>query len=321
VSDPANLHVIFGSGQVGSLLARDLAAAGARVRVVRRSAGPAPEGGELARGDATDPGFCRAIARGASAVYHCMNPAYSTRLWAEQVPRFAENLVAAAGAGGARLVVLDNLYMLRPTGGRPIDEDTPFGPVSRKGEIRARAARRYLEAQARGEARVVVGRASDFYGPGGEGSHFGPTFWKGVFEGKPGNLVIPADAIHTYHFIPDVARALLLLGTAPPDVDGKTFMLPCAPAETARALVRQFSAALGREIRIRTMPRPLLALLAPFVPILGEVREMLYQWDAPFVVKDARFRARFPSALPTPPEEGARATVAWARERFAARAA
>jgi nucleoside-diphosphate-sugar epimerase len=316
VPDSSNLHVIFGSGQVGTFLAKDLGAAGARVRVARRSAGPVPPGAELARGDATDPAFCREVTRGAAAVYHCMNPAYSSKLWAEQVPRFAENLLAAAGAAGARLVVLDNLYMLGPTGGRPLDEDTPFDPVSRKGEIRARAARRYLEATAKGEARVVVGRASDFYGPGGESSHFGATFWKGVFDGKPGNLVIPPDAVHTYHYIPDVARGLATLGAAPTDVDGRTFMLPCAPAETGRALVARFSAALGREIGIRAMPRPLVAVVGFFVPILGEIREMLYQWDAPFVVKDARFRERFPAVLPTPPEEGARATVAWARERF-----
>ena len=317
MSRPSNLHVIFGAGQVGALLARDLAAAGATVRVARRSEGPVPEGGELFRGDANDPAFCRNASRGATAVYHCMNPAYSSALWAEQVPRFAENLVLAAGATGARLVVLDNLYMLGPTKGRPLDEDTPFAPVSRKGEARAVAARRYLSATARGEARVVVGRASDFYGPGGEGSHFGPTFWKGVFDGKPGNLVVPPDAIHTYHYIPDVARALGALGTAPPDVDGKTFMLPCAPAETGRALVARFSAALGREIRIRVLPRPLVRVLGLFVPLLAEVGEMLYQWDAPFVVRDARFRARFPAIAATSPEEGARATVAWARERFA----
>jgi nucleoside-diphosphate-sugar epimerase len=316
---PSNLHVIFGSGQVGTLLARDLASAGASVRVARRSEGPVPPGGELLRGDATDPAFCRQAARGATAVYHCMNPAYTSKLWADQVPRFADNLVAAAGAAGARLVVLDNLYMLGPTQGRPIDEDTPFAPVSRKGEIRARAARRYLDATARGEARVVVGRASDFYGPGGEASHFGPSFWKQVLLGKPGDLVLSPDAIHTYHYIPDVARALLALGTAPPDVDGKTFMLPCAPAETGRALVARFSSALGREIRIRVMPRPLLAVLGLFVPLLGEIREMLYQWDSPFVVKDGRFRARFPGVLPTSPEEGARATVAWAKERFGAK--
>jgi nucleoside-diphosphate-sugar epimerase len=314
--DPLPLHVVFGAGQIGAALARELARQRLRVRIVRRGEGPVPPGVQLARGDATDPAFCREAVRGAAVVHHTMNPAYSAKLWAEQVPRFADNLVKAAGAEGARLVVIDNLYMLGPPDGRPVDEDTPFAPVSEKGVTRLRAAMRYLEASSRGEARVVVGRASDFYGPEGEQSHFGPQFWKPVFQGKPGALLLPPDAIHTYHYIPDVARGLAALGTAGADVDGQTFMLPCAPAESARALVARFSRALGREIGIRGMPRLLLALLGPFVPMLGEVREMLYQWDAPLVVSDARFRARFPELAPTPPDEAAAATVAWARARF-----
>ena len=42
---------------------------------------------------------------------------------------------------------------------------------------------------------------------------------------------------------------------------------------------------------------------------------MQYQFEEPFLVDDARFRARFGDTV-TPLDEGARATVAWAREAF-----
>jgi hypothetical protein len=42
-----------------------------------------------------------------------------------------ENLIAAAGRNGARLVVLDNVYMLGRPQGKPLDEDTPPRPCSR----------------------------------------------------------------------------------------------------------------------------------------------------------------------------------------------
>src|SRR5215510_6897552 len=109
------LHVLFGGGQVGLPLARILAGRGTRVRIVKRSAGGLPEGVEIVQGDAADLNFCVEAARGASTVYHCMNPPYYARVWAELVPRYMENLIAAAGRVGARLVVLDNVYML----GRP----------------------------------------------------------------------------------------------------------------------------------------------------------------------------------------------------------
>jgi hypothetical protein len=47
---------------------------------------------------------------------------------------------------------------------------------------------------------------------------------------------------------------------------------------------------------------------------------MAYQWEEPFVVDDARFRARF-GDLATPLDAAARETVAYARARVAAGAA
>jgi len=92
-------------------------------------------------------------------------------------------------------------------------------------------------------------------------------------------------------------------------------MLPCAPAEPTRALVARFERALDRPIAMRAMPRPAARLLGWFWPVLGEVAEMLHQWDQPFVVDDRRFRSRF-GVSATDPEEGARETVAWARTVF-----
>jgi hypothetical protein len=79
--------------------------------------------------------------------------------------------------------------------------------------------------------------------------------------------------------------------------------------------VSRFEAALGREIRLRGVPRFLVKPLGLFVPMLRELGEMLHQWDVPFVVDDGRFRARF-GAIATDPDSGAAATVAWARERY-----
>src|SRR5262249_46215752 len=145
------LHVIFGAGQVGHPLARLLLSRNLRVRIAKRSPAQVPEGCEVALGDAGDPRFCIEAARGATTVYHCMNPPYSTRLWAELVPRYMQNLIAAAGKAGARLVVLENVYMLGRPRGRPFNEDSPLDPFSRKGAIRARAAALLFEAHRKGD--------------------------------------------------------------------------------------------------------------------------------------------------------------------------
>lgn len=308
--DP-QLHVVFGAGQVGTPLAERLLAQGHRVRVVKRSPGGIAKGAEPRPGDATDPAFCRKAAEGASALYHCMNPAYDAKLWAELVPRYTENLIAAAGAANARLVVLDNVYMLGRPDGRKLDEDTAMNPCSRKGEIRARAAERLFEAHAKGDARAVAGRASDFYGPGGRLTMLGDFFWKPALAGKKVWSPVDPDAVHTYHYIPDVAAGLATLGAAADEDYGRPWMLPCQPAETLRSLAGRCAGpvAIGR------IPPWLLRATGLFVPLVREMNEMAYQWAEPFVVDDARFRARF-GAAPTGRDAAARATLAWARAAY-----
>jgi nucleoside-diphosphate-sugar epimerase len=313
----AELHVIFGAGQVGTPLATRLLAEGKRVRVARKSAGTVAEGAETRRGDALDPMFCAEAAAGASAVYHCLNPAYSTTVWAEQVPRYMENLIAAAGRAGARLVVLDNVYMLGKPAGRPLNEETPVNPCSRKGEIRARTAERLFGAHRKGEVRAVVGRASDFYGPGGGLTYLGDYFWKPALRGRTVWSPVDPDALHTYHYIPDVAAALAALGSAPDDALGRAWMLPCRPAESMAVLVDRLARHLGRPIKIARVPRILLSGLSLVVPLVRELQEMAYQWEEPFVVDDRRFRERF-GLEPVGADEAARATVEWARGAYPA---
>jgi len=309
------LHVLFGGGQVGQPLARILLRRGKRVRIVKRSAFGLPEGVEIEQGDATDLNFCVEAARGASTVYHCMNPPYYARVWAELLPRYMDNLIAAAGRSGARLVVLDNVYMLGRPQGKPLDEDTPPRPCSRKGEIRARVAERMWEAHRRGDVRATSGRASDFYGPGGTLTHLGDQFWRPAIAGKRGRVLVNPDAIHTYHYIPDVAAGLAALGTANDDAYGRPWMLPCAPAETMRALVARFSRELGRKIDLMTVPRTVLKILALVVPFLREIDEMLYQWEEPFVIDDRRFRAQF-GLGPEDVKRAAADTVVWAKVHY-----
>jgi len=308
-------HVVFGAGQIGTPLASHLLSRGHQVRLVRR-AGEGPPGVQVIHGDAGDRAFATEAAHGASVVYHCMNPPYSTAVWARELPRLLDSLVNAAARAGARLVVLDNVYMLGKPKGRPLDEDSPIAPSSRKGEIRASVNARLMEAHARGDVRAVVGRASDFYGPGGTNSYFGDAFWPKALSAGIAQTLVTLDTPHTYHYTGDVVRGLAGLADAPDDACGRWWMLPCAGAETTRQIIARFSAALGRELRIRPVSRIALRSLGFFVPLLRELDEMGYQWNEPFIASDRQFRERF-GGTATPLDQGAPVTVEWARVHYA----
>lgn len=311
------MHVIFGAGQVGTPLAMKLIEQGQRVRVIRRSHGEIAAGAELVPGDALDPGFCARACEGARVIYHCMNPAsYDSAAWAKAVPRLMDNLITAAGGANARLVVLDNLYMLGRTGGRPMNEDTPMNPCSRKGEIRARAAERLLDAHKRRRVHAVSGRASDYYGPRGTLTFLGDIFWRPALARKTVRSPVDPGAVHTYHYIPDVVAGLAQLGSAPEDALGRAWMLPCQPAGSLVELSERFAHALGHRIRLGRIPKPVLKAAGLLVPLVRELNEMLYQWDEPFIVDDRRFRERF-AARPVSADTAARETVAWAQRYYA----
>jgi hypothetical protein len=55
-------------------------------------------------------------------------------------------------------------------------------------------------------------------------------------------------------------------------------------------LMARFSRELGREIKLMTVPRTVLRILAHAVPFLREIDEKSYQWEGPFRIDDRRFR-------------------------------
>nr|MBA3542040.1 NAD-dependent epimerase [Deltaproteobacteria bacterium] len=194
-------------------------------------------------------------------------------------------------------------------------EDTPFAPVCKKGEYRVHATERLLAAHRAGNVRVAIGRASDFFGPATPLAHFGERFYQRVLAGKPGECIGDPDMPHTYSYSPDVARGLVTLGLDERG-DGKTWMLPVQPAESARAVTNRMGKALGREIRVTRVPKLAMRLLGVFSSQMAELVEMTYQWEQPFVVDDSRFRATF-GGLPTDWDAAIAATIGWAAPTYA----
>lgn len=312
----SQLHVIFGSGQIGEPLAQRLLAQGHRVRVVRNASSGALAGAEVVKGDLSDAASVRAAAAGATAVYHCANPPYFAKIWNELLPKWTANLIAGAGAAKARLVVLDNVYAFGELQGRALNEDAPMRPSSKKGEIRVRVSQQLMDAHARGDVRVVIGRGADFWGPRGTQTYFGDQFWPAVLAGKPARTLGDWSTLHTYHYIPDVAAGLAALGTAGDEVTGRWWMLPCQPAVSSFAMAERLGQAAGLEIRTAHTPRLMISVLGLFMKMLPELMEMDYQWQRPFVMDDARFRAAFPAVVPENVEVAAKATVDWARAHY-----
>ncbi len=307
-----SLHVVLGAGQIGARIATRLAARGLRVRQVHtgrtRVARP---GITTMAGDITDLGFAAAATAGATVVYDCMNPPYHR--WPDLLLPIARGALHGARTAGARLVALDCLYMYgRPQG--PMREDSPQQPCSRKGVLRRELAQLRLDAHARGDVAVAIGRASDFFGADLPYSAWSDRFYRRILAGKPAECMGDPDMPHAYTYVEDIADALLMLG-ARDEAPGHVWHLPTPPAETTRALAQRLGAALGVQVAVKRVPRLLLRTLGLFVPFMREMVEMTYQWEVPYALDDSRFRATF-AMQPTPVAHAVEATAAWARRHY-----
>ena len=305
-----SLFVVFGAGQIGSLVTERLLAAGHRVRQVRRSGQGSTRGAlEVRTGDLSDPRFAEECARGASALLQCVVPPYHQ--WGELLEKLNDGVLHGAKTSQAPLVVLDNLYGYgRPTG--PMTELSAVAPNSRKGALRAKVAQALLDAHRSGTARVAIARASDFYGAGVTlASTFGERFIGRALAGKNGESFGPPELPHSYSYAPDVADGLIALARST-KAWGEVWHLPVAPAESTAAVVARFGRELGTPLKTSAVPGLVLQVMGLFVPAVKELLEMRYQWQVPFVLDDAKFRAAF-SVSATSLDEGVKETVRWMR--------
>lgn len=310
---PDQLHVVLGAtGGAGGAVVSELAGRGHRVRAVsRRPATGLPEGVAQLAADAADPAQARAACQGATVVYHCVQPPYQR--WATEFPALTQSIADAAAGAGARLVYADNLYTYGPVDG-PITEDLPALATTSKGRVRALMAERLLAAHRSGTLQVVIGRSSDYYGPGGANSVVGDILFGAAIEGKRARWLGRLEVPHSLNYLQDVARALITLG-ARPEALGEIWHLPAAEPVTGRGFVELIGAALGRPIKVTATSRLALRLAGVFDPRARETTEMLYQWERPFVLDASKFQRAFGLVQPTPHHQAVAATVAWFQQR------
>ena len=222
-------------------------------------------------------------------------------------------IMEAAAAAGAKLVFADNLSMYGPVDG-PMTEESPPVAQTKKGKVRAAMAEELLAAHRDGRLRVVIGRSSDYFGPGGPSSAVGERFFKAVLAGKKARWFADLDQPHTMSYLPDMARAFVVLGERP-EADGQVWHTPSAPALTGRQYIELAArlagtareaggaGAWGRCDCSGCSCRP-----------CESSRSSMYQYERPFVSDAGKFEAAFGPFAVTPHEDALRTTLEWYRE-------
>src|SRR5829696_3347092 len=316
MTDNDELHVIFGTGPVGMSVMDELIQRGRpRVRMVNRSGRASmPHAVEVVGGNATDEAFAREASEGASVVYFALNPPYDK--WPELFPPLQAGVLDGAASTGSKLIAMENLYMYGPTGGRPLTEDLPYAPNTRKGAVRAGMSQELMEAHKGGKVRVAIGRASDFFGPRVLASAAGEQVFGRTVQGKSAQVAGDPDQPHTYTYAPDIGRGLAVLGERE-EALGQAWHLPSPETVTTRRFVETIFEEVGKPARVQAAPKILLRAMGLFNPGMREMIEMLYEFEEPFVVDHSKFEQAFGDNA-TPLKEAIGETVRWYRSKHPA---
>jgi nucleoside-diphosphate-sugar epimerase len=189
-------------------------------------------------------------------------------------------------------------------------EDMPYNAQTKKGRVRAELSRSAFAAHREGKVRVTAARGSDFFGPWGLPSSMGERAIYPLLHGKAAQMVGRLDLPHSMTYIPDFAKALILLGERD-EANGEAWHVPNdMPEITQGEMVRMLAEEAGVQPKMSGMGRAMMWIGGLFIPEAKESVEMMYEFEQPFIVDSSKFEKAF-NVKATPMREAIRETIAW----------
>lgn len=217
---------------------------------------------------------------------------YDASVWQAEWPRVMRNAIDACKQHDASLVFFDNVYAYGRVDG-VMTEDTPFNPISKKGEVRAKIAMMLLDEMRSGNLQAMIVRSADFYGPGAVQSFPHATVFARLKAGKTPQWIGNPDTVHTFTFTPDAGQAVAVLARST-EAYGQTWHLPTTKEPlTGTDFVRLACELAGQPFKLQVAPRWMLKLMGIFMPVLRENEEMMYQFEYDYRFDSSKIESAF----------------------------
>ncbi len=267
------------------------------IRLVSRKPKAIISDAQLVSADLLDAKETQKAIEGSRIVYITVGLPYSAKVWQEQWPKLMQNVIEASAKHHAKIVFLDNVYVYGKVDSW-MREDTPFNPCSKKGEARAKTTQLLLDAIKSGNVEALIARSADFFGPKAYKSFAYPMIFERYQKGKSALWLIDKDKPHSMSYTKDIAKALALLGNTP-DAYSQTWHLPTdSGAPTGEEFIKELAAASNIAPKMRVLKAWMLTLAGFFNPVIEETKELIYQYDSPYLFSSEKFESRF--FAPTP---------------------
>ncbi|WP_207427146.1 NAD-dependent epimerase/dehydratase family protein [Pedobacter sp. SYSU D00535] len=288
------MHTILGAGgPVSNALCRQLEQHQHSVRLVsRRPVSSQNSHTSWMKADLLSYAEVLNAVKGSEVVYLCAGLKYDITVWQQQWPVVMTNVINAVKETNTRLIFFDNVYMYGLVEGE-MTEETPYNPISKKGEVRAQIARQLMDEVKAGNLRASIARAPDFYGATDSMNSFFDMMVLTKFSKKQKAMWLGnPDTLHSFIYVPDAAKAVYLLGQNP-DSDNQTWHLPTAKSLKGRNFITLAAEAFEEKPKFTRVNKLMLQTLGLFNPTIQGTVEMYYQYQYDYQFNSEKFEKAF----------------------------
>jgi len=182
-------------------------------------------------------------------------------------------------------------------------EETPFNPCSKKGEVRTRIATALINEWKAGALTAMIARAADFYGPETANGLPNVLVFEPLAKNQKASWLANDSVPHSYTYTADAARSLVTLAENE-SAWNQTWHVATTPnPPTGEEFVAVAAKELGVALRYHVLTKPMVRLIGWFNPLVGEVYEMLYQNDSPYLFDSSKSREPLVSPARLMPKE------------------
>jgi nucleoside-diphosphate-sugar epimerase len=287
------MQTILGAGgAIGDELAKSLASYTKKIRLVSRNPEKVNETDEVFKADLSDKNQVSEAVKDSEVVYLVVGLKYDLKVWKSLWPRIMTNVIQACKEYNSRLVFFDNVYMYGKVDGI-MTEDTPVNPCSRKGEIRAQIAQMLLHEIKNGNLKALIARSADFYGPNVANSIPEGMIVQNLKKGKKAQLPCADHYLHSYTFTPDAGKATAILGNSDKAYNQVWHLPTDEKPMIGKEWVEAIAKALHAKPDYMVLRKWMIRIFGVFNPIVGELYEMLYQYDRDYIFGSAKFEREF----------------------------
>ncbi|MBT8408596.1 MAG: epimerase [Alphaproteobacteria bacterium] len=231
---------------------------------------------------------------GVDIIVNGWNPPYTH--WARDVPRLTKQVIAAAKASGATIILPGNIYGYGRDAGPILGDASPMAARNPLGRIRIEMEAAYKAAP----IQTIVLRGGDFIDTEASGNWFDKII---VAKAAKGRIVSPGDpeVPHAWAYLPDLARAAVALASRRDDLTRFETVLFPGYTLSLQKVASLVEAATGRPQTVERLNWAPIRIASPFWPMGRKLLEMRYLWSMPHDIDGSRFAALLPEFRATDP--------------------